>query len=632
MPELSLVLARPLKDFASVEKAALPVSLARGADGAQIVVSRFGDPSWNFWPYVPQENVPDGRKRLNWDFKLPDGHRLTDPEHAQLLESCKDYIWSLLAMPIEGRKAPRPITLISKATTLMHLVRWMVQQGFTRFSQLDGRSSEYIPVAKGNVSADTIHDRLGHWEDLHAQRDKIADGLPSHPWPLETSYTLTYGTGSRDYRKPKTEVIPDEVLKPLAKRAIDYVTRLAPNILDARDAAEAAAIGAPIDSRGYARTAWWKAKAVSRFGYNGAEALQTDIFHLRTACYIVIAMFSGIRDSEMMSLGKGCVVPGRSKDSSIDILWLHGTLYRTGERPKKWLVPPIVQVAVQVMERFSQPYWRALEAEGDSLEVASGANEADAVKRREKVIRHQGKLFLGADTKSHGAVSVLSSENMNSRLKRFCEHFNIIGPDGARWPLASHQFRRTFAYNYAKSQMGDLLYLQEHFGHRSLDMTLLYGDGGLDGYDTDADLLTEIAKAKQNRQVEILENLVDTDAPLANGERWIGDWRRTVRTAKNRDELIAELSETISLTGTGHSWCAGSASGTGCGSLCIFEPAMCTECDWAIISQEHLPVWREIAKQQEVVMGLDDIGEPGKVRAKRILQKARQVVATLEGA
>lgn len=632
MTELSLAPGRLLKNFATAEKAAIPVSLAREPNGATIIVSRFGDPSWNFWPYVPQENVADSRKILKWNFRLPDGSRLTDPQHARLLESCKDYIWSLLATPIEGRILPRPITLISKAATLMHLVRWMIQRGITQFRQLEGRSSEYIPVAKIKVSFDTIHSRLSHWEDLYAQRDKIVDSLPSHPWPFETSYTLTYAIGNRSYRKPKTEVIPDEVLKSLATRAIDYITRFAENILDARDAADAASIGAPVDSRGYCRASWWKTKAIKQLGFSGPRALQAELHYLVTACYIIIAMFSGIRDSEMMSLGNGCVAPGRSKDGSIDILWLHGTLYKTGERPKKWLVPPIVQTAVQVMERYAIPFWRKMEEEASRTAPAGISLGTDAVARREKVNRHQDKLFLGADTKLQGAIGVLSGNNMNWRLKRFCAQFNILGPNGVRWSLASHQFRRTFAYNYAKSQMGDLLYLQEHFGHRSLDMTLLYGDGGVDGYDTDADLLTEIAKAKQERQMEILGGLVDGDVPLANGERWLGDWRRTVRTSKNRNELIAELADSISLTGTGHSWCAGSASGTGCGSLCIFEPDMCTECDWAIISTEHLPVWIEIAKQQQIVLGLQDIGRPGKARAMRILQKAQQVVAKLEGA
>jgi len=630
MTELSLAPARLLKDFAADEKAALPVSLAREPNGAQVVVSRFGDSSWNFWPYLPQENLSDSRKILNWNFKLPDGSRLTDPQHARLLESCKDYIWSLLASPIEGRTPSRPITLISKAETLMFLVRWMIQRGITQFRQLDGCSSDFIPAAKTKVSFETIHARLGHWEDLYAQRDKISDGPQLHPWPFETSYALAYGTGNKSYRKPKTEVIPDEVLKPLAKRALDYITRLAENIIDARDAADAASVGAPIDSRGYARSSWWKTKAIGQFGFSSLRDLQSELNNLVTACYVIIAMFSGVRDSEMMSLGKGCVVPGRSKDGSTDILWLHGTIYKTGERPKKWLVPPIVQTAVRVMERYATPFWRKLEEESSRTALDKGSLGADAAARREKISRHQGKLFLGADTKFQGAVSVVSGDYMNWRLKRFCAQFNILGPKGVRWSLASHQFRRTFAYNYAKSQMGDLLYLQEHFGHRSLDMTLLYGDGGIDGYDTDVDLLTEIAKAKQERQVEILGGLVDGDGPLANGERWLGDWRRTVRTAKNRDELIAELADSISLTGTGHSWCAGSAGGTGCGSLCIFEPDMCTECDWAIISTEHLPVWKEIARQQEVVLGLDDIGAPGKERAKRILKKAHVVVTKLE--
>lgn len=178
--------------------------------------------------------------------------------------------------------------------------------------------------------------------------------------------------------------------------------------------------------------------------------------------------------------------------------------------------------------------------------------------------------------------------------------------------------------------MGDLLYLQEHFGHHSLDMTLLYSGEGADDYEGDTELLEMIAKAKHDRQVKILKGVVESDAPLAAGGQWIGDWRRTIRTAKNKEQLIEELSGTLSLTGTGHSWCAGSAKGTGCGSRCMFEPDMCTECDWAIISQEHLPVWREIAAQQESILACDDIGAPGQALAKRVLAKAKTTIATLE--
>ncbi len=48
------------------------------------------------------------------------------------------------------------------------------------------------------------------------------------------------------------------------------------------------------------------------------------------------------------------------------------------------------------------------------------------------------------------------------------------------WPLASHPFRRNFAHFVAKSDLGDLNQLREHFGHWSIEMTMLYADGALD--------------------------------------------------------------------------------------------------------------------------------------------------------
>ena len=37
---------------------------------------------------------------------------------------------------------------------------------------------------------------------------------------------------------------------------------------------------------------------------------------------------------------------------------------------------------------------------------------------------------------------------------------------------------------------------------------------------------------------------LDSDAPLANGSHWLSDWRSSVRTAANKEELIAEYAAT----------------------------------------------------------------------------------------
>jgi integrase len=618
-----MVFPSSIKALAAEEKINWPVSVALDADGTQVVVSRYGDDIWDFWPLVPQENKSDCHKRINWAIKLQGGETLTDSRHAALLESCKDFLWSLFADPIEGRKRPRMITMINWIKgPFPCLVRWMTNRGLTQFSQLAEHTMEYVVHAKQGVRPRTASKRLSLLEFIHFQSHKISDGLLKHPWPFELAAGLSGEASMPDRYKPKTPLIPEPVWKQLGMLAIAYVEDKAEHILDTRDAILNAGGNHKVIREKRASTVM-----AQEAGYAWARDHSHDLVLLRTACYIVIAMFSGVRDSELLSLGAGCIAHFTTKDG-IEARWMHGMIYKTGHRPKKWLVPPIVETAVLVMERLSAPLRATLAAEEQYL-LSVGILDGEGVKRLHKVQHQKDKLFLVADPKRSNRVSVMS--HARYLLVAFCIHSDIIGNNGAPWPLAPHQFRRAFAYYYAKSEMGDLLYLQEHFGHHSLDMTLLYSDRGIDDYEADTELLEMIAEAKQERQVEILTGVLDSDTPLAAGGQWLGDWRRTIRTAKNKKELIEDLSGTLSLTGTGHSWCAGNAKGTGCGSRCMFEPDMCTECNWAIISLEHLPVWREIAKQQESVIASDDIGVPGKTMARRILGKANTVITKLEG-
>lgn len=618
-----VVFPSSIKALTAEEKANWPVSITLAADGSQVVVSRYADDVWDFWPLVPQENKADSHKRINWAIKLQEGEVLTDSRYAALLESCKDFLWSLFADPIEGRKRPKMMTMIGWAKDpIPCLVRWMSNRGFTQFSQLAGCAMEYVVHAKQGVQPKTATKRLSLLENIHYQSLKISDGLLQHPWPFEFAAGLSGEASMPDRYKPKTPLIPESIWKQLGMLAIAYVEDRAEHILDTRDAILNAGGNHKVIGEKRASTI-----VAQEAGYAWARDHSHDLVLLRTACYIVIAMFSGVRDSELLSLGAGCIGHFTTKDG-IEARWMHGMIYKTGHRPKKWLVPHIVETAVHVMERLSAPLRATLAAEEQCL-LSAGILNGEGVKRLHKVQHQKDKLFLVADPKRSNRVSVMS--NARQLLVAFCKRSDIIANDGAPWPLAPHQFRRAFAYYYAKSEMGDLLYLQEHFGHHSLDMTLLYSDAGIDDYDADTELLEMIAEAKQERQVEILTGVLDSDAPLAAGGEWLGDWRRTIRTAKNKEELIEDLSGTLSLTGTGHSWCAGSAKGTGCGSRCMFEPDMCTECEWAIISFEHLPVWREIAKQQEFVIARDDIGVPGKTLAHRILGKANMVIAKLEG-
>ena len=220
---------------------------------------------------------------------------------------------------------------------------------------------------------------------------------------------------------------------------------------------------------------------------------------------------------------------------------------------------------------------------------------------------------------------------MCKSLKEFCAHHGINDKDGKRYPLHSHQFRRTYARFIARSELGDLLTLRDHFGHWSLDMTVYYADGGADEYEADTELLELVAKEKMGRQTEIMGSYLDSDAPLANGSHWLKSWRSSVRTAVNKESLIVEYAGSLVLTGTGHSWCVGSERGTCCGGLCVFEPQMCVDCNHGLIGPEHRPVWEGIRDQQLEALALDDMGPGGQARAQMIIAEAEKVLRRLDG-
>jgi len=626
--------ARPLRELLPEEKAKLPTSRTRGEDGREMIVSRYEDDVWDFWPYIKQGNRHPSAKVIDWRFELGDGTRLTDPENSDLLASAKDFIWSLFNEPIEGRQRPQMGTIITQSTALLTLLRWMATNGIRRFRDLQGKTLNYVPVSRmsdktGKPVVKGWHSRrLMVLEDLYTQRGKLADALLVHPWPGESASTLSGETSKG--RKPKTLRIPEAAVRNLANVAIKYVTQHATRLLDARDAIEKA-VG---DATGWVATNI-RVPMAREFGFSGSRDLSNELALLRDSCYIVIAMFSGIRDSETLSLTEGCVAHSPT-DDGIDLTWIHGTIYKTGEKPHRWLVPPIVETAVRVMERYRRPYAVEIERQIADYEtrVAMAIPNSKGYKSLTKLLhvarRDREGLFLATTIRSGHTVNVVSGSLISQRLKRYCKRFDIFGPDGSSWPLHAHQFRRTYAYFVASSELGDLHYLREHFGHWSLDMTLLYADGATDEFDTDADLLQEILRVKAEKQEDVLRDYLLTDTPLANGDIMLADLRRTIKTARNKDELIRQVSDGVTLNGTGHSWCIGNAKGTGCGGLCVFEADMCVDCSYGMIGPEHLPVWKEIASQQEEALAMPDLGIPGKARSQRILDKAHAVIARLE--
>jgi hypothetical protein len=69
------------------------------------------------------------QNQWNWNVKLADGSRLTDAQHARLLDAAKKFLWSMATDPPRGRNRLSPLTLHTSRQELIVILRWMIAEG-----------------------------------------------------------------------------------------------------------------------------------------------------------------------------------------------------------------------------------------------------------------------------------------------------------------------------------------------------------------------------------------------------------------------------------------------------------------------------------------------------------------------
>lgn len=160
---------------------------------------------------------------------------------------------------------------------------------------------------------------------------------------------------------------------------------------------------------------------------------------LQTACYIVCAYLTGMRDAEVQAMRLGCLDIRRSEDGVIERYRVKSVVYKGRDsrgQPEVWTTIEPVAKAIQVLEQLT-----------------------------EHIRKTQGgdKLWpnLGGARNSEAQVSC----SILYMLGLFRDHLNrqfgapgapIIPPrsDGKSWHLTTRQFRRTVAWHIANRPFG----------------------------------------------------------------------------------------------------------------------------------------------------------------------------------
>jgi integrase len=544
-----------------------------------------------------------GQKNIKWDFGLDNADSFASPKYSGLMESAKDFIYSLMADPIEGHKAPKYSTVIGKFGDTRQLVKWMITNGYELFSQLDQKALEQYELYNRNRQAKIGGDRKGKIKptalatilaivnDIYLQRGKIKDAILFEPFDGEKPSTRAGVT--RQYKKQnKTERIPEDVSVDLLSKAFHYTEVKAGSILAARDMVNG--VWQQWHSEiSYSAMLNRATECIKEHGFNALKALRKEERRLRTACYIIIAYFSGMRISEILSIKKGCIEKKKGNNGT-DYYLLHSIYYKTKDQPTPgtWLVSEAVVTAIDVFEKLSAP-----------LMVESGKDE----------------LFLIMVTTNHNQIEVMSGSTINNNLNKFINESNVVLHNGRKWHLASHQFRKTFAYYMAKENKCNLKFLQLQFKHVSMDMTLWYA------ITEDEELFEDVDEACEDVSLEELEEIMTPGTTLAGkGGEIIAERRDKVFAGKTTAERRRCLEEwgidDLYVRSTFYGYCIFNEQHALCnaGFDCQCNPHICKN---AVITDAYRENWERLLKRNHDILNRPDLSPLQKAYTQKKLEE-----------
>jgi integrase len=534
---------------------------------------------------------------IDWDAEFADGSRLTDPHRADLLEATRRFIWSLKADPPPGRRWVRNSSLGTIYQRLRPLLRWMIAAGITRFAELDRDAAERFlstiaarPGCRGGrLSAATLHNYANLLALLYAQREKLPDAPSEDPFEGRRTAVVI---GLADHVPHPLPYTPDAIAVPLVAAALRLLGPPADDVIALRDRAQG--LYQELLARGFGRVRarYYMLKEVAAFRFTamadeeaawhpapvaGTKRVRYLVERIYDACFIVIAYLIGARVSEILALKVGCVEHHPSADGAETFSYLRGCIYKTavGDSgdPHRWVAPPPVVRAVDVLERLSEP------------------------------LRHlTGRSDLWLTLPGHGVVEsrppeVPTSSTMITRLNEHFAPFIALPPhiDGSPWHLTTHQGRKTFARFVGRRDRTGLHALQAHFGHVTRVMT----DRGYVGTDFE---LTELVDAQALDETRAaLEELLTATRLAGRAGRLIAArsrFRGRTRGGDIREYIEFVLSESAMRLGIcdwGYcvyrretSACLGDDAGP---NPALRTESTCVSCANFAVTERHRSVW-----------------------------------------
>lgn len=459
--------------------------------------------------------------------------------------------------------------ILSTDTTATHGLTAFTSSAYVKHvnTLTSKRNSEIKPLAAGTKTLKFLA-----LEDLY-RHCKAFDFVKEHPWSDSSASEQAGMVGEihkEARKKPKTPIIPDEVLIPLCQFTKSYLDR-ADEILTSPG--------------------------------------QKESLLLRDSCIFWLLLTTGMRIHEVLGIKRDAYRSDTKDD--ITFYYIETVSEKTHTGLAEWIAPEIATQAIDILGRLSAPLQKQLERE---LLTAKANHDYAEVHRLVEISNH----ICLSKSKKENTISILSGTTITEdRLPNLCKQIE------SNWNLSAHQFRRTFANYAVHSELGDLRALKEHFKHWSITMTALYAFND----DLDAELFEDLLREKYLIEEEIKQDWFELDTPITGGDMaqkimQIREDGELIKAFGSHIAMVRAFTASIPIRSVGIGWCTNDDE-CKCG-----KP---DSCESGIVDKRHAPYWTGMLVQQIKLLrlGVSDIGEAGIENVRKGMERCEKVLTAL---
>lgn len=378
----------------------------------------------------------------------------------------------------------------------------------------------------------------------------------------------------------------------------------------------------------------WVRGLLTRSERKGLSALYTPFKRLRSDCYALLLLMTGMRKEEALSVSP--LADGHSGNR------ITATLTKTAASPMQlqWVVDGRTQDALRLLGEFNALLYRRAEA----LINALGTQLTEDVVAEYRQAIAQPKLFgvhPSMARPSFGPPALITSEQgggtlslhhlryplsqadiqvldaMDCNYRAMGKHRGNSYQVGDSFELTSHQFRHTFAWFVVANRLGDLDDIKYQFKHLSDAMTLVYAQRGFDSMADVLQLVSHFESALLDELVEEVTQAAGESQLGGGGGRLLnrGAVSRSMGATnvhgevvqlhfKNHHEYVDFVKNNFShVRAMPHGFCT---AGPSCKMTNVAEPASCVNCKNYVVAPRHHAYWEmlkfESSRNLDVLM------------------------------